>query len=168
MPAARARLLTICQIASRVIGRLEPRPGRPFGGEDPVYIIPDIYVYKVGDDLHVVLNEDGLPKLRINQLYRDVLARGAEIVLATGEGETLLTQLAAVPLGCAANGEPGLSQVLAAIGTALRAQRVADLLNAQGITPRGGSPREFAEFLAAERARWRDVVARFRQAGAAG
>jgi len=26
----------------------------------------------------VVLNEDGLPKLRINQLYRDVLARGAE------------------------------------------------------------------------------------------
>jgi RNA polymerase sigma-54 factor len=65
-------------VASRVIGRLEPRPGRPFGGEEAVYIIPDIYVYKIGDDLHVVLNEDGLPKLRINQLYRDVLARGAE------------------------------------------------------------------------------------------
>ena len=65
-------------VASRVVGRLEPRPGRPFGGEEAVYIIPDIYVYKIGDDLHVVLNEDGLPKLRINQLYRDVLARGAE------------------------------------------------------------------------------------------
>jgi RNA polymerase sigma-54 factor len=64
-------------VASRVVGRLEPRPGRPFGGEEAVYIIPDIYVYKIGDDLHVVLNEDGLPKLRINQLYRDVLARGA-------------------------------------------------------------------------------------------
>jgi RNA polymerase sigma-54 factor len=62
--------------AARAVGQLEPRPGRPFGGEDPVYIVPDIYVYKVGDDLHVVLNEDGLPKLRINSLYRDVLARG--------------------------------------------------------------------------------------------
>jgi RNA polymerase sigma-54 factor len=63
-------------VAARLVGRLEPRPGRPFGGEDPVYIIPDIHVYKIGDDLHVVLNEDGLPKLRINALYRDVLARG--------------------------------------------------------------------------------------------
>jgi len=63
-------------VAARLVGRLEPRPGRPFGGEDPVYIVPDIYVYKIGDDLHVVLNEDGLPKLRINALYRDVLARG--------------------------------------------------------------------------------------------
>jgi RNA polymerase sigma-54 factor len=63
-------------VAARLVGRLEPRPGRPFGGDDPIYIIPDIYVHKVGDDLHVVLNEDGLPKLKINQLYRDVLARG--------------------------------------------------------------------------------------------
>jgi len=62
--------------AARVIGRLEPRPGRPFGGDDPIYIIPDIYVHKVGNDLHVVLNEDGLPKLKINQLYRDVLSGG--------------------------------------------------------------------------------------------
>jgi len=65
--------------ASRVIGRLEPRPGRAFGGEDPVYITPDIYVYKVGDDFHILLNEDGLPKLRINALYRDVLSRGRDV-----------------------------------------------------------------------------------------
>ena len=61
--------------AARVIGQLEPRPGRAFGGDDPVYITPDIYVYKIGDDFHVVLNEDGLPKLKINTLYRDVLAQ---------------------------------------------------------------------------------------------
>ena len=58
------------------IGTLEPRPGRPFGGEEPVYIVPDIYVHKIGDDYHVVLNEDGMPRLRINQLYRDVLSKG--------------------------------------------------------------------------------------------
>jgi RNA polymerase sigma-54 factor len=63
--------------AARVIGHLEPRPGRAFGGDDPIYITPDIYVYKIGDEFHVLLNEDGLPKLRINNLYREVLARGS-------------------------------------------------------------------------------------------
>ncbi|MBW2315703.1 MAG: RNA polymerase factor sigma-54 [Deltaproteobacteria bacterium] len=63
--------------AADVIGQLEPKPGRPFGGDDPVYIIPDIYVYKLGDDFHVQLNEDGLPKLRISNLYREVLSKEA-------------------------------------------------------------------------------------------
>jgi RNA polymerase sigma-54 factor len=61
--------------ASQAIGRLEPRPGRAFGGDDPVYIVPDIYVYQVGDDFHIVLNDDGLPRLRINGLYREVLSK---------------------------------------------------------------------------------------------
>jgi RNA polymerase sigma-54 factor len=61
--------------AAKVISGLEPRPGRNFGGDDPIYITPDIYVYKVGDDFHIVLNEDGLPKLRISNVYRDVLQR---------------------------------------------------------------------------------------------
>jgi RNA polymerase sigma-54 factor len=63
-------------MASHVIGRLEPRPGRAFGGEDPIYIVPDIYIYRIGEDFHVVLNDDGLPRLRINALYREVLAKG--------------------------------------------------------------------------------------------
>jgi RNA polymerase sigma-54 factor len=61
--------------AAREIGTLEPRPGRAFGGDDPVYITPDIYVYKVGDEFHVLLNEDGLPKLKINNVYKDVLSK---------------------------------------------------------------------------------------------
>ncbi|MDH3212077.1 MAG: RNA polymerase factor sigma-54 [Myxococcales bacterium] len=65
--------------AAKVIGTLEPRPGRAFGGDEPIYIIPDIYVYKVGDELHIVLNDDGLPRLRISSLYRDVLARGSDM-----------------------------------------------------------------------------------------
>jgi RNA polymerase sigma-54 factor len=64
--------------AARIVGRLEPRPGRAFGGEDPIYIVPDIFVHKIGDDFHVVLNDDGLPRLRINSLYREVLARGSQ------------------------------------------------------------------------------------------
>ncbi len=59
--------------ASRVIASLEPRPGRDFGSDDPVYITPDIYVYKVGDDFHVLLNEDGLPRLKVSEAYKQVL-----------------------------------------------------------------------------------------------
>jgi len=72
--------------AARVIGSLEPRPGRGFGGEDSVYITPDIYVYKIGDDFHVLLNEDGLPKLKINSMYREVLASG--VIGANGKAGT--------------------------------------------------------------------------------
>jgi RNA polymerase sigma-54 factor len=62
-------------VAGDIIGQLEPRPGRAFGGDEPVYIIPDIYVHKVNDEFHIVLNDDGMPRLRINALYRDVLSR---------------------------------------------------------------------------------------------
>jgi RNA polymerase sigma-54 factor len=66
------------QTASEAIGTLEPRPGRAFGGADPVYITPDIYVHKIGDEFHIVLNDDGLPRLRINNLYKGVLANGQD------------------------------------------------------------------------------------------
>jgi RNA polymerase sigma-54 factor len=66
-------------VAADVVAQLEPRPGRPFGGDEPIYIVPDIYVHKIGDDYHIVMNEDGLPKLRINRLYRDVLAKSREV-----------------------------------------------------------------------------------------
>lgn len=60
--------------AVRLVGNLEPRPGRAFGGDEPVYIIPDIYVYKVSGEFHILLNEEGLPRLKINSVYRDVLS----------------------------------------------------------------------------------------------
>ncbi len=65
--------------AANVVAQLEPRPGRAYGGDEPIYITPDIYVYKVGDEFHIVLNEDGLPKLKINSLYRDVLAKDRSV-----------------------------------------------------------------------------------------
>ena len=58
---------------TRLIGELDPRPGRRFSDENTPYITPDVYVFKVGDDYVVMLNEEGLPKLRINSYYRDIL-----------------------------------------------------------------------------------------------
>jgi RNA polymerase sigma-54 factor len=61
------------------IASLEPKPGRYYSDEETVYIIPDVYVYKIGDEFFVVLNEDGLPRLRISAFYRDTLARKNEV-----------------------------------------------------------------------------------------
>lgn len=59
--------------AMRTISSLEPRPGRPFTTEEPRYITPDIYVTKSGDDWIIQLNEEGVPKLRVSNYYRQVL-----------------------------------------------------------------------------------------------
>ena len=77
----RALAVTVEELsgAANVISRLEPKPGRAYGGEDPIYITPDIYVYKLEDDFHILLNEDGMPKLKINSLYRDVLSGGKSV-----------------------------------------------------------------------------------------
>jgi RNA polymerase sigma-54 factor len=60
--------LTDVYEASRVIQHFEPRPGRNFATEDAQYITPDVYVHKVGDDYVVSTNDDGLPKLKINEM----------------------------------------------------------------------------------------------------
>ncbi len=59
--------------AVAIITHLEPKPGRLYNEDDTVYISPDIYVFKVGDDYEIVLNEDGLPKLKINNYYKEIL-----------------------------------------------------------------------------------------------
>ena len=63
--------------ASEVIMQLEPKPGRVFDSEDTDYISPDVTVEKVGNDYVIRLNEDGLPKLRVNSYYLEAM-RGPE------------------------------------------------------------------------------------------
>lgn len=59
--------------AITTIQQLEPRPGRPFADDSVRYIVPDIYVYKVGKEYVISLNEDGLPRLRVNPFYLELL-----------------------------------------------------------------------------------------------
>jgi RNA polymerase sigma-54 factor len=65
--------------AVSVIQGLEPKPGRSFGDDETIYVIPDIYVFKVGDEYEIALNEDGLPKLRVNSYYKDVLSNKGSV-----------------------------------------------------------------------------------------
>ncbi|MFC1868358.1 RNA polymerase factor sigma-54 [Thermodesulfobacteriota bacterium] len=60
--------------AISIITNLEPKPGRLYNDDETIYISPDIYIFKVGDDYEIVLNEDGMPKLRINNYYKEILS----------------------------------------------------------------------------------------------
>jgi RNA polymerase sigma-54 factor len=71
----RALGITMDEVIERVkiIEELEPKPGRAFGGSNAHYIIPDIYVMKRNGEYVVMLNEDGLPKLKISPFYKSLL-----------------------------------------------------------------------------------------------
>jgi RNA polymerase sigma-54 factor len=60
--------------AVKVISAFDPKPGRLYSEEEPIYITPDVYVHKVGDKYFVVPNDDGLPKLKISSFYRTALS----------------------------------------------------------------------------------------------
>jgi len=62
-------IIDICKI----VYSLEPKPGRAYLPSDTHYVTPDVYVYKVGDDFVVSLNEDGLPRLKISNFYKNML-----------------------------------------------------------------------------------------------
>jgi RNA polymerase sigma-54 factor len=56
-----------------VIKHLDPKPGRKYSNERAIYVEPDVYIQKVGEEYVIILNEDGMPKLRINGSYRAML-----------------------------------------------------------------------------------------------
>src|SRR6185436_18722964 len=61
-----------------VIKHLDPKPGARYSPADSQYVIPDVYIIKTDDGYRAVLNEDGLPQLRISPVYRRLLDKGGE------------------------------------------------------------------------------------------
>ena len=74
---ARQMSLTADEVAHHleIIRGLSPRPGSRYGPSRSAYILPDVFVVKEGDEYKIVLNDDGLPKLRISPTYRRMLDR---------------------------------------------------------------------------------------------
>ena len=62
--------------AASLISKLDPKPGKAFGGEVIQEIIPDVYVYKVEGDYVIYLNDEGIPRLKVNSLYRNIINGG--------------------------------------------------------------------------------------------
>ncbi len=73
--------ISISEVANAVkaISELEPKPGMTYSSENATYIVPDAYVYKMDDEYVVVLNDDGLPKLRISPFYKQILSRSENL-----------------------------------------------------------------------------------------
>jgi len=71
--------------AVSIIASLEPKPGRFYNDEETIYITPDVYVFKMGDEFRIVLNDDGLPKLRISSFYKEALAKKDDLSKVTRE-----------------------------------------------------------------------------------
>jgi RNA polymerase sigma-54 factor len=64
------------QAAVEIIKNLEPKPGQKYSSERTIYVEPDVFVRKIGDEYIIQLSEDGLPKLRISGAYRKLLRGG--------------------------------------------------------------------------------------------
>jgi RNA polymerase sigma-54 factor len=56
-----------------IIRGLAPRPGNGYSAKRSDYVLPDVFVVKEGEEYKIVLNDDGLPKLRISPTYRRLL-----------------------------------------------------------------------------------------------
>ena len=54
---------------------LNPYPGRSYSSEEPIYVSPEVYIEKVEDDYVVYFTDDGSPRLRISQNYKQMLSQ---------------------------------------------------------------------------------------------
>ena len=61
-----------------IIRHLDPKPGSRYNPSQSQYVIPDVYVVKVEDQYVAMLNEDGLPQMRISPVYRRLLDKNSE------------------------------------------------------------------------------------------
>lgn len=59
--------------AVKVIEGLEPKPGRNFSSASPNYITPDVYLIKTTEGYQIVLNEEGVPKVRLSNVYKNLM-----------------------------------------------------------------------------------------------
>ena len=73
--------------AQKLITGLNPKPGAAFVQSETRYVAPDVVVRKAGRKWTVSLNQDVMPKLRINALYADLMKGGRD------SGGHLSTQL---------------------------------------------------------------------------
>jgi RNA polymerase sigma-54 factor len=74
---ARATDRTVDDIQEAVkrIALLEPRPGRAFLPDNDIFIVPEVFVTRLGDEFVVSTNNDHIPHLRISNTYKDLMAK---------------------------------------------------------------------------------------------
>ena len=62
--------------AEEIVVNFHPKPGRLISTEHTQYVVPDIYIREVAGEFQVVLNSEGVPNLRISNIYKQLLQAG--------------------------------------------------------------------------------------------
>jgi len=61
-----------------VIKGLNPTPGIKYAQEKTFYVVPDIFVLKEGNELKITLSDEGMPRLRLNNYYKNILSKAGK------------------------------------------------------------------------------------------
>jgi RNA polymerase sigma-54 factor len=65
--------LTAVKVHIDIIKGLDPAPGRKYSQDRTSYVVPDIILTKEEGELRISLNNEGLPRLRLNSYYRRLI-----------------------------------------------------------------------------------------------
>jgi RNA polymerase sigma-54 factor len=66
----------VIQEAIEEIGTLDPAPGRRFADDANRVVVPDVTVEKDSGEWKIILNHDYIPRLRLSNTYKDLIAKG--------------------------------------------------------------------------------------------
>jgi RNA polymerase sigma-54 factor len=70
------------------IKHLIPKPGQKFSNQKATYVQPEVAIAKVDDEFVILLNDEGMPQLRLNASYKELLKSNG----ITGETKTFLRE----------------------------------------------------------------------------
>jgi RNA polymerase sigma-54 factor len=76
------------RVVQKLITGLNPKPGRVYSADSTRYVVPDVIVNKTRGLWVARLNQEAVPKLRLNSIYADILGRNRG-----GNGQQLSSQL---------------------------------------------------------------------------
>lgn len=65
--------------AVKIIQGFDPKPGRNYSSQEPTYVEPDVFIIKDDNQYRIILNEDGIPRFRLNEKYRQLLMNKSQL-----------------------------------------------------------------------------------------
>ena len=70
------------------IKHLIPKPGQKYNNQKATYVQPEVTIAKVDDEFVILLNDEGMPQLRLNASYKELLKSNG----VSGETKTFLRE----------------------------------------------------------------------------
>ncbi len=58
-----------------LIRTLDPYPGRRYSSDEPILIVPEVFIEKIDDEYVIYFHDDGSPRLRLNTGYQQMLGQ---------------------------------------------------------------------------------------------